>query len=541
VTGWGWPLDGVQGFFESMWSGIVSGVGGLINQISGWIWDAVNWLRDRVNEVGAWIWSQVKPVLGPIADWIARAASWAWSQLFEFARDPVGFIQKGVNWIGQVLNQVWTSLGQGLSSLGSSLGAALGQARDSIVSGVNGLAVSVSSAVGGAVDALGSALNGAMNTVGSWLSDALSGVARALGDALRGLWDWFATNIPAAAAAVGTFLTEHVGKPIMGALNWIVTGISDMLRGFYQSVLDFFRGHSPVTPEEAANYTIPLMLISGVSGLSAALIGTVGSLKVLGSGVEARALSDFIKDLFGLADMFRYTLAPILVAAYGQPIRYFYNAQFRPSIPTPGQADQMLFEGHMTEPEWRQIYAYHGWKDEHISAWYKTMFREPAQRTLLTMLEDPEISEAWVRRKIQELGFSPDDIEVLIGYKRRLLEAKHRAVLDPEKNRLRDNAKSDLVKGYIAEADLRRTLQALGYGAAEIEFHVQDAVQDRERKRRDLQVSTLQDAYVKAEIEAEDQLAALLTEYIVDPSLVNAMVDDAYVRRYKKPKAGAAA
>jgi hypothetical protein len=233
--------------------------------------------------------------------------------------------------------------------------------------------------------------------------------------------------------------------------------------------------------------------------------------------------------------MFKLTLGPLLTAAYGEPIRLYYNAVYRPAIPSTGQADQMLFEGHISEDEWRRIYAYHGWKDADMEAWRKTMYREPSQRTLLTMLEDPEVGEPWVRKKLAELGFNAEDIDVMIAYKRRLIEAKAAKALESEKAKLRDNAKADYVKGYIVENDLRSTLQTLGYSPEEVEYHVEDAKQDLERKQKDMLVDYYVDAYVKDIIKTADELAANLSTVIVDPEVVELTVGDAYVRKYKKP------
>jgi hypothetical protein len=538
MAGWPWPLDGIQRWFEDLWNWISTAAVNAVSVVSDWIWSAVSWVKDQIAETVTWLWSQIKPLLGPIGVWVENAAALIAKTFLDFAQDPVGFIQRSVNWIGDVLRQAWDSLAAGVNAVGSSISNALGAAKDAIVGGLTNVYNSLVGVVSDVGNTIATAFNGAMATVGGWVSDALAGVAKALGDALRGVWDWFATNIPAAAAAVGTFLTENVAKPIMGALSWVVNGVSGMLSSFYQSIIDFFKGHSPVQPEEAANYTVPLMLISGTAGLGAAVVGAVGSLKVLGSGVEARALTDFIRDLFGLADMFKLTLGPLLTAAYGEPIRQYYNAVYRPNIPSTGQADQMLFEGNISEDEWRRIYAYHGWKDEDMEAWRRTMYREPAQRTLLTMLEDPEVGEPWVRKKLAEIGFTQEDVEVLIGYKRRLIEAKAKSAFESERNKLRDNAKADFVKGYIVENDLRSTLQTLGYSPEEVEYHVQDAKEDRERKRKDMLVDNYVDAYLKDIIKSEDELASALSTVIVDPDIVNLTVEDAYVRKYKKPKGG---
>jgi len=145
--------------------------------------------------------------------------------------------------------------------------------------------------------------------------------------------------------------------------------------------------------------------------------------------------------------------------------------------------------------------------------------------------------EAWTRAQLKALDWTDDRVDLAVERARVEPAPPAPPEYTAERNRLRDNAKTDLVKGYITEKDLRSTLETLGYTADEVEYNVQDAIQDRERKRKDLMVNELVDAYVKNLIETEVQLESLLSEYIVDPGLVEVMVDDAYIRRYKKPKA----
>jgi len=102
-----------------------------------------------------------------------------------------------------------------------------------------------------------------------------------------------------------------------------------------------------------------------------------------------------------------------------------------------------------------------------------------------------------------------------------------------EINKLRDNSKSDFVKGYLLEPGLRANLEALGYPPTWVEFHVLDAVADRDRAMKDDAVAVLSDAYLKDEL-TEDGLLKGLSDYIVSPERVTMELDRLYLKKYKR-------
>jgi len=109
-----------------------------------------------------------------------------------------------------------------------------------------------------------------------------------------------------------------------------------------------------------------------------------------------------------------------------------------------------------------------------------------------------------------------------------------------EINRLRDNAKRKFVDGLIDEATLRADLEALGYPPAWIEYHVQDAIQDREYEHAKALIDIYLDSYYKDLITYET-LQENLRAVIVDPVTLNLTLEKAYIRKNPGMKAGARA
>jgi len=108
-----------------------------------------------------------------------------------------------------------------------------------------------------------------------------------------------------------------------------------------------------------------------------------------------------------------------------------------------------------------------------------------------------------------------------------------------EITKLVTNAKADYVKGYSLEDQLRADLRALEIPETWIDYHVADAVADRERAHKDDLVSIYVDAWRKDLIPSEENFRELLGTVIVNPDVIDAIAEREYVRKFKKPKGAA--
>jgi hypothetical protein len=490
---WKWVNDAISGLwttvsgaFGSLWTSVSSAFGSLWTSIVG----AVGNLWNSISSSIGGLWTAISSSFSGLISWVGKGLSDIWTGL-------VSVTSQLWNSISTSLGGLWTSINSAVGGIWTSVSGALGNLWTGFISFLS----SVADGIHQGINAVGSAVGSAVNTIGSWVSEALKGVAEALGTALSNFVSGIGSTLQSVGGAIVGFVSEHVIAPLLGALNWIRDAIFNILKALWSSIESFFGGHSPITPEEAAGFTVPLLLIGAGAGFGVSVMGAVGSLKALGSGIEARAISDFMESAFALGDISRSIIMPIFSAAYSMPIQYYYNAMFRPRIPDTRTADQMFFEENITEPQWRQIYRYQGWKEGDIDAWYKTMWREPSILVLRVMAADPDTDPAWVLKKLRELGYIGEDAEAIMAYGKR-------QQLKDERTAMAAQIQYDLVDGAISYDEARADLLALKFSPEEVEYRLSKAyliISRNERRAAAKLASDLAKASDKARVAAEEQ------------------------------------
>jgi hypothetical protein len=267
------------------------------------------------------------------------------------------------------------------------------------------------------------------------------------------------------------------------------------------------------------------------------------------------------------------------------PLRHYYNQTFQPEIPGPSDLIRFVVREVITPEEFYATMPLHGFSEKWAKAYWDSHWVLPAFGNVVDAYHRRILSQDELRKFMIWHDYSPEprpgvsksDVDIMMGLLKtpiprvdlrrgwemgaipdedlvRRFEAlgyeddsplmasiAKQEAMEPYINRLIENARSDFVKGYIQERDFRATLEALGKSPSIVEFLVQDALQDRQRRLKDSAVSDLKDSYVKGAIADLEDLKSALSEYIVDPEALEAELRDAYVRRWKKPKEATAA
>jgi len=453
VSGWPWPLDGVQYWFEDLWNWINSAAVGAVSVVSGWVWGAIRWLRDRVYEfvltLDRWfhgianeLWGWILGAFEGLKSFVNSIASWITNQVHNF-------VLTLNSWIHGVANELWgwvsgafSALTQAVSSFVSNstnfLSGVLNRAATAISTGVTGLYTFMSNNIGMAINIIGDNVNNAVSGFGSWISGALAGVASALGEGLQHFWVFMTGEIPKAMGTIGSFITDRVVSPIVSGLGWVFTKLTDIVKSLIHQIEGLFRLHSPITPQDAFNLAIPMVVLALGAGALATGVIDAASTHILGSGLNLRSLGAFMKDLVN-PSMFMGAILGVLVGVgIRSPVTQYYRRMFRPEIPDVSTATRMLWRGDLTEAEFRDVVGRWGYGDPFEAAYLTLTEEVPGPGDLIRFVVREVIKPEVFTEFMGKQGFAPLisewfwEAHWMLPGRGEIVDAFHRGILTKE-------------------------------------------------------------------------------------------------------------
>ena len=266
--------------------------------------------------------------------------------------------------------------------------------------------------------------------------------------------------------------------------------------------------------------------------------------------VGASQFSAFIAEAAGFEPLTRATYGTLLNDVLVWPLRYHWNMQLRPKIPTESTIFLMGRKRGLNRAEFGSAMAYHGIPNWWIDKTYTFFWTDPSPYWLLRMSEAanpmikpsglflPWLEEwlpgwrsdpwAWYKMKLMLAGFEDTDIPAFIeGFQARYIKT---AITQVE-----TSVRAMLREAYWSRAEAEGALRPLKVRQDKIELLIVAEELDYQKRFLDDEVRYFNEAFRKGELDLQDLTLALST-IIVKGERVAQIVARERVRALKKPK-----
>jgi len=428
VTGWPWPLDGVQAWFEGLY----------------------NWVSESVYIAGNWLWQQLSPIFGPLATWVQDRINEFWAALESFARDPVGFLAGVISAIGASVQlfvedptgaittffgSLWGNISTALSGLTSAALSLLQQAGEWISSGLSWLANTLFGWVTGA-------LRWATDTF-KWMQTVVTDSASWVSDQVRTLFD-------GAAASISEVINSIFG-PIGESLSRFVTMLQsitaadflpDLFLAFQaatntvgRAFQGLFTASSPLTPIEAYERATSFIPQATAAFMAQADINIIA--ETLSAGQVDISLETLMRSpaLTSAISTVNAIYAVGVETSLLIPLRQYYLGAFTPMLPPIPDATRMYWRGILEIDQLREIAEYSGYRPLYQRGYLELAKNVPGPGDLITFVVREVISPSDFNIHMSKQGFGAEWASaywqahwVLPAFDR-LVDAFHRGLL----------------------------------------------------------------------------------------------------------------
>jgi hypothetical protein len=317
----------------------------------------------------------------------------------------------------------------------------------------------------------------------------------------------------------------EAGRPVVEAL-W--SGFTS-LPGTYLDFLATTAGTDlAMQPARALATTGTLYGMSIAAGSAAHVLSATLNLIPTLNWVGASQLSAFVAEAAAFTPLTNATYGVLLNEVLAVPLRYHWNQQLRPRLPTEGEIFTMGRKHGISYGEFQTAMAYQGIPDWWIDKMYDFFWTDPSPMWLLRMVEGgvPRITNpgrkgpwldewipnwrsdpmAWLRMKLMLSGYEDVDIGPMI-------EGMTSRGMQSPVTQFKTSVRAMVRDAYWTEADAGAALAPYNVRAEEVHLLYLAEELDYQKEYLDDQVMYYKEAFRKGLLSEQDLTLALSTIY----------------------------